>query len=122
MSDPSLDDQSANRATLREMIGQLEIQALYGILPLLGHPRRLRIIRRSASQLSRGAQDLGAVRFALIARLRAADQRDAERAQVALDELESIFIDIDQVSARRRAEELSDSRDACQPVRPMDFK
>ena len=88
-------NQRTRSLTITDLIASLESHALYEVLPLLSHPRLLRWIRTSSSQLTRGAQGVYATRLSLIKRLRAAHQRDYERARVSLDELESILIEIE---------------------------
>ena len=74
---------NTRRATISDLIASIESRALYEVLPWLGHPRLLRWIRSSSSQLTRGAQGAGAVRLSLIKRLRAAPSSDYERARVS---------------------------------------
>ena len=99
--------QSTRGSTISDLIASLESHALYEVLPWLGHPRLLRWIRSSSSQLTRGAQGADAMRLSLIKRLRAAHQRDYERARVSLDELESILIEIDRAHLKSHSGEVS---------------
>ena len=83
------------RNEFRNSLGQHESEILYGVLPILGHPKLLETIRHTSAWMSRREQQIEHIQAVLVRRCKLAHQEDYVRVQVLREEIEELLHKVD---------------------------